>query len=61
MGDHVTAPHISQQELFGDDQARSLLDHLLEESRLYRTSKDYMALLRFVVRLREFAPFNAML
>jgi hypothetical protein len=40
---------------------RSLLDQLLTESRLYRTSADYKALLDFVVRLRNFAPFNAML
>lgn len=41
--------------------ARSLLDQLLDESRLYRTGKEYQALLDFVVRLRNFAPFNAML
>ncbi len=40
---------------------RALLDHLLEQSRLYRTSKEYFALLEFVRRLRNFAPFNAML
>lgn len=51
-----------QLDLFGDaDEARSLLDTLLNESRLYRTSADYKALLDFVVRLRNFAPFNAML
>ena len=43
------------------DIARSLLDQLLDESRLYRTGKEYLALLDFVVRLRNFAPFNAML
>lgn len=41
--------------------ARSLLTGLLEDSRLYRTSSDYMKLLEFVVKLRNFAPFNAML
>jgi len=40
---------------------RSLLADLLERSRLYRTSKDYRDLLEFVSRLRNFAPFNAML
>jgi hypothetical protein len=40
---------------------RSLLDQLLQESRLYRSSRDYKDLLDFVVRLRNFAPFNAML
>jgi hypothetical protein len=42
-------------------QARSLLDGLLEESRLYKTTQDYQELLDFTVRLRNFAPFNAML
>lgn len=44
-----------------EQAARSLLDQLLADSRLYRTSKDYRALLDFVIRLRNFAPFNAML
>jgi hypothetical protein len=39
----------------------SLLDDLLAKSRLYRKSKEYRELLDFVVRLRNFAPFNAML
>ena len=40
---------------------RSLLDQLLAESRLYKTSRDYQELLDFVCKLRNFAPFNAML
>jgi hypothetical protein len=43
------------------DAARSLLDQPLSDSRLYTRSKDYKELLDFVVRLRNFAPFNAML
>ena len=42
-------------------ESRSLLDQLFSDSRLYTTSTDYMKLLEFVVRLRNFAPFNAML
>ena len=38
-----------------------LLDQLLAESRLYRNGKDFQELLDFVVRLRNLAPFNAML
>jgi len=46
----------------GDEaQARSLLDGLLEESRLYKTTQDYQELLDFTINLRNFAPFNAML
>lgn len=52
---------MNQPDLSETDVARSLLDQLLEDSRLYKTSADYKALLDFVVRLRNFAPFNAML
>lgn len=44
-----------------EEQARSLLDGLLEESRIYKTTRDYQELLDFTVRLKNFAPFNAML
>ena len=44
-----------------DQAERSLLSDLLERSRLYHTSADYLELLEFVGRLRNFAPFNAML
>ena len=50
-----------QPDLFDEAETRSLLDQLLADSRLYRRSKDYEDLLQFVVRLRNFAPFNAML
>jgi len=50
-----------QQDLFATEAVRSLLDQLLTDSRLYTQSKDYKDLLDFVVRLRNFAPFNAML
>lgn len=50
-----------QKNLFEPDTARSLLDQLLTDSRIYKTTKDYQDLLDFVVRLRNFAPFNAML
>jgi len=51
-------------DLFGPIETqytRSLLDQLLADSRLYTRSKHYQQLLDFVVRLRNFAPFNAML
>ncbi len=51
-----------QEEAEADaDAARSMLDQLLADSRLYRTTQEYQSLLDFVVRLRNFAPFNAML
>jgi len=53
--------NIDQLDLFETQAARSLLDQLLDDSRLYTNSKDYKELLSFVVRLRNFAPFNAML
>lgn len=61
MSDHSDDHPALEESLFGDETTRSLLDKLLEDSRLYKTSKDYKDLLDFVVRLRNFAPFNAML
>jgi hypothetical protein len=43
------------------DDTRSLLDQLLSDAQLYRRSDDFKALMQFVSRLRNFAPFNAML
>ena len=53
--------NMKQQNIFQIEAARSLLDQLLTDSKLYTQSKDYKELLDFVVRLRNFAPFNAML
>src|SRR5688572_19904259 len=50
-----------QPDLFESDTTRALLDQLLTDSHLYRTGKDYRDLLEFVVKLRNVAPFNAML
>ena len=63
MNEHPqsSSKQVEQQELLETDVARSLLDKLLADSRLYTKSKDYRELLDFVVRLRNFAPFNAML
>lgn len=52
---------MNQLDLFETTEARSLLDQLLIDSRLYTKSEDYKKLLEFVIRLRNFAPFNAML
>ena len=38
---------------------RSLLSELLEDSKLYKSGQDYQEMLDFVVRLRNFVPFNA--
>ena len=43
------------------ESARAMLDQLFVDSRLYTQSKDYKDLLDFVVRLPNFAPFNAMM
>jgi hypothetical protein len=52
---------IDVQALLVAEPTRALLDTLLTDSRLYRTTAAYKDLLDFVVRLRNFAPFNAML
>lgn len=64
-----SATTANQPSLFWDeeaaeidvDAARSLLDQLLADSRLYRGTLEYRSLLDLIVRLRNFAPFNAML
>ena len=62
-----SATTAEQQSLFGDqeeakaDATRSMLDQLLADSRLYSSTQEYKSLLDFVVRLRNFAPFNATL
>lgn len=61
MSDHTSDSPEQQQVLSETEAARSLLDQLLTDSRLYTRSQDYKDLLDFVVRLRNFAPFNAML
>ena len=40
---------------------RALLDQLIADSRLYKTGQSYKDLLEFVTRLRNVAPFNALL
>lgn len=44
-----------------DDRERALLDQLIAATRLYNTNKAVRDLFDFTVRLRAFAPFNAML
>lgn len=61
MSDHAQDNPESLQSLADLEAARSILDKLLQDSRLYTKSKDYKELLDFVVKLRPFAPFNAML
>lgn len=51
----------NQLEFFDHSQTRHQLDQLFEESRLYRSSKDYFELLQFIARMPNLAAFNAML
>lgn len=44
-----------------DKDERSLLSKLLDESKLYKKGEDFKALLDFVNRLSNFAPFNVFL
>ena len=56
---------ISQGDLFPPDQTevrdRALIEQLIAATRLYATSPAVKELLDFTIRLRAFAPFNAML
>lgn len=60
MDETIAAPTAEPTTNDGDLE-RSLLADLLTSSRLYRTTEDYQELMAFVSRLRNFAPFNAML
>lgn len=59
--------NLEQPNLFDIDDfvdhgsERSLLDQLLADSKVYKSTDSYKALLEFVIRLRNVAPFNAML
>lgn len=52
---------MEQEDLFEEEGARALLDQLISDSQLYTRSEDFFELLDFVARMRNFAPFNAML
>lgn len=54
-------PLFDLEEAGDSDVARSLLDQLLSDSKVYKSSDGYKELLQFVIRLRNVAPFNAML
>lgn len=61
MGNNGQGMLFDLEEAGDDDVARSLLDQLLSDSKLYKWSESYKKLLEFVIRLRNVAPFNAML
>lgn len=50
-----------QADIFAAEETRAQLDQLLEDSRLYKSSRGYKALMDFCSQLRGFAPFNSML
>ena len=46
----------------GDEEvALSALDELFESSRTYRTSEQYVELMRFIKRFPKYSPFNCFL
>lgn len=51
----------SRKSSIKEDVARSLFDQLLTESKLYAGTREFKELLDFIVRFRDFSPFNAML
>jgi hypothetical protein len=58
---------VVQHDLFGnqpkerDDAERVLIDQLIAATKLYSSGEAIKELFAFTIRLREFAPFNAML
>ena len=62
MSDHTIDLLFEDQEPGWErKKVRSLLDELIVDSRMYTSGASYKALLDFVVKLPNFAPFNAML
>lgn len=63
----VFQPEAIQHDLFGshpqgrDNTERALIDQLIAATKLYDTGAAIQELLAFTIKLREFAPFNAML
>jgi hypothetical protein len=56
-----TPNNSGQLDIFEIEESRSLLGKLFADSRLYTTREGYKELLDFATKLRNFAPFNAML
>jgi hypothetical protein len=53
---------MEQPSLFDEDQAaKSLLAQLFHDGQLYQTTAEYQELMQFILKFRNFAPFNAML
>jgi hypothetical protein len=62
----VTAQSFVQESLFAVSEAekpreRALIEQLIAATKLYDSSEAIKELFAFTIRLREFAPFNAML
>ena len=59
--------HFVQPDLFDaqpaaqDETERALIDQLIAATKLYNSGEAIKELFAFTIRLREFAPFNAML
>ena len=52
---------IEAMAMSGEESDRALMDQLIAATRLYGNSEAIQELMDFTIRLREFAPFNAML
>lgn len=62
MSEPIIEPAAQSELPLGDNAyERNLLDQLLVDSKLYKSSKEFKELLDFTIRLRNMAPFNAML
>lgn len=59
--DWVDPDSPSPAALWDREVVRRSLDELYELARRYRSSSEYMELMRFVVRFRFYSPFNALL
>lgn len=50
-----------QANLFEEEEARTVFDQLLAQSRVYSEGRSFRELQEFIAKMPQFAPFNAML
>lgn len=60
MSEHPIPPPSADSNLT-EATERSLLDQLLSDAKLYTRSEDFLAVMACAARMRNFAPFNALL
>ena len=63
MGEQLSLFSSNDNSTAADEKERDLcaLDEMFRASRRYRSSREYMELLKFISKFRRYAPFNCLL